>query len=71
MRKPVFAICEQQGADLWGAVLPFIPYLWISKIHFRISIIHLFHYGYPKMNLGYHKIIMDIQNYFGYPKNVF
>ena len=25
---------------LLGAVLLFIPYLWISKIHFRISIIH-------------------------------
>ena len=26
--------------DLWGAVLLFIPYLLISKIHFWISIIH-------------------------------
>ena len=25
---------------VWGAVLLFIPYLWISKIHFWISIIH-------------------------------
>ena len=23
------------------------------------------------MNLGYHKIIMDIQNFFGYPKMYF
>ena len=28
------------GETVWGAVLLFIPYLWISKIHFWISIIH-------------------------------
>ena len=57
--------CPRPGA-LSGAVLLFISYVWISKIHFRISIIH---FGYPKMNEGYHKIIMDIQKYiFGYPK---
>ena len=28
------------GQRIWGAVLLFIPYLWISKIHFWISIIH-------------------------------
>ena len=50
MRKPAFYICENKDADqlcgnreadqLWGAVLLFIPYLGISKIHFWISIIH-------------------------------
>ena len=28
-------------ALLWGAILLFIPYLWISIIHLWISIIHL------------------------------
>ena len=28
------------SGEVWGAVLLFIPYLWISKIHFWISIIH-------------------------------
>ena len=53
-------------------------HFWISKNHaeFRISIIrfldiHNSILGYPKMNLGYHKIIMDIQNYFWISKNVF
>ena len=31
--------CPRPGV-LWGAVLLFISYVWISKIHFRISIIH-------------------------------
>ena len=31
--------CPRPGA-LWGAVLLFISYVWISKIHFRISIIY-------------------------------
>ena len=31
---------EFKSKFLWGAVLLFIPYLWISKIHFWISIIH-------------------------------
>ena len=59
--------CPRPGA-LWGAVLLFISYVWISKIHFRISIIHFWisknefrisqnNYGYPKL--------------FGYPKMYF
>ena len=35
--------CPRPGAQ-WGAVLLFISYLCISKIHFRISITH---FGYP------------------------
>ena len=60
--------CPRPGA-LWGAVLLFISYVWISKIHFRISIIHfwisIIHFWISKneMNLGYHKIIMDIQKF--------
>ena len=57
---------------LWGAVLLFISYVWISKIHFRISTIHFWisknefrisqnNYGYPK--------ILDIQKcILGYPQ---
>ena len=35
-------ICDQNlgQTNVWGAVLLFIPYLWISMIHFRISINH-------------------------------
>ena len=41
--------------NVWGAVLLFIPYLWISNNHFRISIIqfldiHNSIYGYPKID---------------------
>ena len=45
--------CPWPGA-LWGAVLPFISYVWISKIHFRISIIH---FGF----LDIHNPFLDIQ----------
>ena len=61
-----------QPGNLWGAVLLFIPYLWISKIHFcilkyifgylKISWlldIHNSIFGYPKLNYGYPKIHSD------------
>ena len=59
--------CPRPGA-LWGAVLLFISYVWISKIHFRIS---QNNYGYPKI-FGYPKMyfristnrILDIHNSF-------
>ena len=45
---------------LWGVILLFIPYLWISKIHFWISIIQF---------LISKNRLMDILKYiFGYPK---
>ena len=53
--------CPRPGA-LWGAVLLFTSYVWISKIHLRISIIH-FWISKNEINLGYHKIIMDIQKF--------
>ena len=51
---------------LWGAVLLFISYVWISKksykaIHNSFLDIHKSFLDIQKMNLGYHKIIMDIQ----------
>ena len=64
---------------LWGAVLLFVPYLWISKIHFRISIIHfwisIIHFWISKNefrisqnNYGYPKLFLDIQKcILGYP----
>ena len=66
--------CHRPGV-LWGAVLLFISYVWISKIHFRISIIHfwiaIIHFWISKNefrisqnNYGYPKI-------FGYPKMYF
>ena len=61
--------CPRPGA-LWGAVLLFISYVWISKIHFRISIIHFWisknefrisqnNYQYPK-TFGYPKMYFRI-----------
>ena len=42
-----------------GAVLLFISYVWISKIHFRISIIHFWvsknEFRISQNNHGYHK----------------
>ena len=43
------------GRGVWGAVLLFIPYLWISKIHFWISKnrfmdILKYIFGYPKIS---------------------
>ena len=42
---------------IWGAVLLFIPYLWISIIHLWISIIHLWisliHFRISLNNYGY------------------
>ena len=44
-------------AVLWGAVLLFIPYLWISIIHLWISIIYLWisliHFRISLNNYGY------------------
>ena len=70
--------CPRPGAQ-FGAVLLFISYVWISKIHFRISIIYLWisiiHFWISKNDLGYHKIILDIQKFLdiqkcilGYPQ---
>ena len=48
------------GRGVWGAVLLFIPYLWISKIHFDI------HNSF----LDIQNRFMDILKYiFGYPKS--
>ena len=33
--------CVRMGVLIWGAVLVFIPYLWISIIHLWISKNHL------------------------------
>ena len=66
--------CPRPGA-LWGAVLLFISYVQISKLHLRISIIHfwisIIHFWISKNecrisqnNYGYPKI-------FGYPKMYF
>ena len=66
--------CPRPGS-LWGAVLLFISYVWISKIHFRISIIHfwtsIIHFWISKNefrisqnNYGYPKKF----GFFGYPK---
>ena len=41
--------------ETMGCLLLFIPCLWISKIHFWISLLGSI--------LRYHKIIMDIQKY--------
>ena len=70
--------CPRPGA-LWGAVLLFISYVWISKNHFRISIIHfwisIIHFWISKNefrisqnNYGYPKFL-DIQKcILGYPQ---
>ena len=52
--------CPRHGA-IWGAVLLFTSCVWISKIHFRLSIIHFWisknelrisqnNYGYPQID---------------------
>ena len=55
------------GRGLWGAVLLFIPYLWISKIHFDIHNsfldIQKSIYGYPKIHFWISKNQLNI----GYP----
>ena len=63
---------------LWGAVLLFISYVWISNIHFRISTIHFWisknefrisqnNYGYFRIAtnrfLDSHNSFLDIQKY--------
>ena len=59
--------CPRPGA-LWGAVLLFISYVWISKIHFRIFIIYFWisknEFRISQNNYGY-------PNIFGYPKMYF
>ena len=54
--RSVLGIVRSRG-NIRGAVLLFIPYLWISFIHFRISIIHfrisLIEYWISLNNLGY------------------
>ena len=62
-------------ADLWGAVFLFILYLWISKIHFRISIIHFWisknKFRISQNNYGYPKLFLDIQKcILGYHKSI-
>ena len=66
--------CPRPGA-LWGAVLLFISYVWISKIHFRMSIIHfwisIIHFWISKNEfristnrfLDIHNSFLDIQKY--------
>ena len=75
-------LCLQTNLKIWGAVLLFIPYLWISEntfldiqksvdywIHIHNSIL-----GYPKMNYRYPKIHPDfwisINQFFDIQKSV-
>ena len=55
-----------------GAVLLFISYVWISKIHFRISIIHfwvsIIHFLISKNEF---RISKNNNGYFWISKNVF
>ena len=61
---PPFFI-KKETQNVWDAVLLFIPYLWISKIHFRISIIHFWisknDFRISQNNYGYPKLFLDIQ----------
>ena len=56
--------CPRPGV-LSGAVLLFISYVWISKIHFRIFIIHFWIYFRISTNLflDIHNSFLDIQKY--------
>ena len=62
--------CPRPGA-LWGAVLLFISYVWISKIHFKISIIHfwisIIHFWISKNEF---RISRNNYGYFWISKNV-
>ena len=55
------------GRGVWRAVLLFIPYLWISKIHFDIHNsfldIQKLIYGYSKIHFWISKNLLNI----GYP----
>ena len=63
----------------WGAVLLFIPYLWISMIHFRIFINHhwisindlrisIMHWRISLNRIkDIHKLIYLIRPNYGYP----
>ena len=73
--------CPRPGA-LCGAVLLFISYVWISKIHFRISIIHFWisiiyfwisknEFRISKNNYGYPKIFGYLKMYFRISTNRF
>ena len=66
-------LCLQTNLKIWGAVLLFNPYLWISENWFMDILKYIFGYpkiswlldihnsifGYPKMNYGYPKIHPD------------
>ena len=66
--------CPRPGA-LWGAVLLFISYVWISKIHFRTSIIRfmisIIHFWISKNEFRISQNNYGYPKTFGYPKMYF